>query len=259
MSSGLSWRAGLVWRRNAEVTLKTWHLNLLPPLAEPLFYILAFGAGMGALVKTVPYHGRDIPYIAFVAPGMVGVTMMFQAYFECTFGSFIRMYYQKTFDAIIATPCSLADVAAGEIAWGATRSLSATALMLCVLWPFGLAAMPQSLWMLPLALAAGWCFAAAAFCLAALVPHIDTFNIPMHLVLIPMFTVSETFFPLPASGWLRTVGEWMPLTHVTRIARAAALGEFSWALAWRTEAALVAAGLGFSILGLRLMRRRLIP
>jgi len=35
------------------------------------------------------------------------------------------MYYQKTFDAMLATPLSLEEVITGEIVWGATKSLIA--------------------------------------------------------------------------------------------------------------------------------------
>ena len=35
----------------------------------------------------------------------------------------VRMYYQKSFDAMIATPLSIEDVIAGELLWGATRSV----------------------------------------------------------------------------------------------------------------------------------------
>ena len=44
------------------------------------------------------------------------------SFFECTFASFVRMYFQKTFDAIVATPVSVEEVVAGELLWGATRA-----------------------------------------------------------------------------------------------------------------------------------------
>jgi len=34
-----------------------------------------------------------------------------------------RMTYQKTFDAILATPVNLDDLIAGELIWGATKSV----------------------------------------------------------------------------------------------------------------------------------------
>ena len=96
-----------VWQRNFAVYKKTWKISFLPPLLEPLFYIVAFGVGLGILVGEVTYHGSHVPYVNFIVPALIGVTIMYNAFFENTFASFVRMYYQKTFDAIMATPTQL--------------------------------------------------------------------------------------------------------------------------------------------------------
>ena len=249
--------AYLVWRRNLAVYLKTWLVNFLPPFLEPLIYLTGFGFGVGALMKDGRVQG--VPYANFIAPGMVAVAVMQQAFFECSYGSFIRMYYQKTFDALLATPCTLEDVAAGEMAWGATKALISAAIMLPILAAFGLLGLPGSLWMLPAALLAGWAFSALAFCVAARVPHIDAFNLPMFLFIMPMFALGETFFPLPASGWMQAVGNWMPLTHLSRLCRAASLGQLDPSHALLVLGGFAAAGLLLSLVGTRWMRRRLIP
>ena len=111
--SRLSWR---VWQRDLDVYLTTWRTNFLPPLLEPVLYVLAFGLGLGSLIGEVTYQGRVVPYLEFMAPGVVSVAIMFWAYFETTYSSFVRMYFQRTFDAIIATPLLVEDVI-----WGRTR------------------------------------------------------------------------------------------------------------------------------------------
>ena len=73
------------------------------------------------------------------------------AFFECTFGSFVRMYYQKTFDAIVATPVSVEEVVAGELLWGATRSTLNATIVLAVIAIFGLIKSPLFLLVVPLA------------------------------------------------------------------------------------------------------------
>lgn len=50
-----------VWRRNVVVYRKTWRVSFLPPLLEPLLYILAFGYGLSALVGEVAWRGRVFP------------------------------------------------------------------------------------------------------------------------------------------------------------------------------------------------------
>src|SRR5258705_9094052 len=99
---GISFRAAAVWRRDRDVYLKTWWTNLLPPVLEPLLYLVAFGGAMGGMIGQVGWQGASISYAQFLAPGLIAVSMMFWAVFETLYGSFVRMYYQKSFDAIVA-------------------------------------------------------------------------------------------------------------------------------------------------------------
>ena len=125
--SGRAWR---VWQRDLDVYRTTWLVNFLPPLLEPVLYVLAFGLGLGSLIEEVSYLGRTIRYLPFMVPGVISVAIMFWAYFETTYSSFVRMYYQRTFDAILATPLLVEDVIAGEWLWGATKSVLAATVML---------------------------------------------------------------------------------------------------------------------------------
>ena len=128
--SNISWRLLHVWRRNGEVLLTTWYTNFLPPLLEPVFYVLAFGFGIGGMVGDFKFQGQEMSYLQFVAPGVVAVAVMFWSFFETTYSSFVRMYYQRTFDAMIATPLLVEDVIAGELLWGATQAVGAGPLLL---------------------------------------------------------------------------------------------------------------------------------
>ena len=192
--SNVSLRAWRVWQRDAETYLITWKTNFLPPLLEPVLYILAFGVGMGRLIGNVKYFGAEMPYLTFMVPGIVAVAIMFWAYFETTYSSFIRMYYQKTFEAICTTPLLVEDVIAGEWLWGATKSLLAAVLMLLAVSFFGLLSFPAALWVLPVAVLGGLLFSALGLVTTALSPTIEMFNLPIFVFIFPMFLFSGTFF-----------------------------------------------------------------
>jgi lipooligosaccharide transport system permease protein len=254
----LSWRAVHVWRRDALVYRTTWWTNLVPPLLEPVLYLLAFGAGLGALVGNVVYRGEEVGYLSFIAPGIVAVSVMFGAVFETSYGSFVRMYYQKTFDAILATPLSLEDVLLGEILWGATKSVISAGVMLAVISLFGILAWPTSWWVLPLAALGGLLFACLGLCFTAVCPTIDTFNLPTFLFIFPMFLFSGTFFPLEIlPDWASRIGWGLPLTHVASLIRAATLERAPPNLVG-SLVYLVAVTAVLFVVALVLMRRRLI-
>ncbi len=254
----ISSRSLRVWQRNLAVYRKNWKISFVPPLLEPLFYLLAFGVGLGVLVKGVSYRGEAVSYTAFIAPALLAVAIMYNAFFETTYNSFVRMYYQKTFDAMLATPLNIEEVITGEILWAATKSVIALALMLIVVSLFGLVSYPHGLLLFPLALLGGLAFAAIGMIFTALVPSIEVFNLPIFLFITPMFLFSGTFFPLyNLPGWAQGVAQFLPLTHLVALARALCMGQLYAGLFWHLAYLLAFCAIGIP-LALRLMHRRLI-
>ena len=130
-----------VWQRNRDVFFKLWHSEAPGFVIEPVVVLLAMGLGLGAYIGLV--DGQS--YIEFVTPGILCGYAMFSACFECTYGTYFRLEYQKTFDAIVSTPLSVDDVTAGEIFWGATRSLMTGCAMLAIAAAFQLVHSPWAL------------------------------------------------------------------------------------------------------------------
>jgi lipooligosaccharide transport system permease protein len=254
----LSLRAVRVWQRDFDVYITNWKTEFLPPLSEPILYVFAFGFGLGSLIHKVRYQGHELSYLRFMAPGIVAVAIMFWSYFETTYSSFVRMYYQRTFDAILATPLLVEDVILGELLWGATKALIATTIMLVVLTLLGLVAWPAGLWVLPIAMLAGVLFSALGLVVTSVTKNISSFNLPMFLGIMPMFMFSGTFFPVDVlPKWALWIAWCLPLTHVSRLVRAAVLGWPKATLGW--SALYVAVFAAFlSAIALRLMKRRLI-
>ncbi len=254
----LSRRFLRVWQRNFTVYQATWKINFIPPLLEPLFYLLAFGVGLSALIGRIEYKGTTVSYIAFIAPSLIAINMMYNAFFENTYASFVRMYYQKTFDAMMATPLCLEEIITGEIIWGATKSVIATAIILGVISLFGLIEYPHALLVLPLSLVGGIAFGSIAMWFTAMVPNIEIFNLPIFLFITPMFLFSGTFFPvenLPL--WAQRIAILLPLTHLVKLTRSFCFGIIESGLLW-SFSYMIAFSLFFFPLAVLKMRQRLI-
>lgn len=205
----------------------TWKTNFLPPFLEPLLYLVAMGLGFGVLIGQVVYAGQMYDYVKFLAPGLIAISIMYSAFFECTYGSYVRMHYQKTFDAMIATPLSIEDVITGEILWGATKSLINSTIVLAVVVVAGLADFPGFIFVPAIAFLAGMMFASIAMIFTALVPNIDSFNYPFFLLITPMFLFGGTFFPLSVlPDWGQSLAQTLPLTHTATVVRDLSLNMF---------------------------------
>jgi lipooligosaccharide transport system permease protein len=258
----LTYRVWKVWQRNFEVFLKTIKVNFFPSLFEPIIYLLAFGFGLGGFVQNI--NGQ--PYINFLAPALVAIAVMNGSFFECTYASFVRMYFQKTFDAIVATPVSVEEVVAGELLWGATRSTINVTIVLVVIAAFGLIASPMFLVIPLIAFFGGLMFASIAMCFTALAPNIDFFNYPAFLFITPMLFLSGTFFPLSTlpNAVQALAMTALPLTHIVNLCRGAIASTAEPILGLNTQMLLlislvwvIAVTSFFFILAINLMKKRL--
>ncbi len=224
-SMHISGRFLRVWQRNLTVYQQNWKISFIPPLLEPLFYLLAFGVGLSILVGTIHYRGSEISYTGFIAPALLAINIMNNAFFENTYGSFVRMYYQKTFDAMMATPLSLEEIITGEIIWGATKSVMATTIMLAVISLFGLIQYPEGLLIIPLAFVGGIAFGSMGMVFTGMVTNIELFNLPIFLFITPMFLFSGTFFPVEnLPEWAQQLAVLLPLTHLVNLTRSLSVG-----------------------------------
>ncbi len=254
----ISWRALRVWQRNFDVYLATWKVNFIPPLLEPILYLLAFGIGLGSLVSDIYYGGKTVGYLEFIASGLIGVAVMNHGFFETTYASFVRMYFQKTYDAILSTPLVLEDVVLGEVIWGATKALFAGCIMFVVVALFGLLSFPQAFWILPISFLAGMAFSAIGMCFTAIVKNIEMFNFPVFLFITPMFLFSGVFFPLSElPQWAQKVAWCLPLTFVVSSVRDLGLGNANPAIL-KDICILFAVALITTFASIFLMKKRLL-
>jgi lipooligosaccharide transport system permease protein len=217
-------------------------------------FLAAMGLGLGAFLKEI----NGVPYVNFIAPGIMASSAMYAATFECTYGTYVRMTFQKTFDAILATPVSVEDLVAAELLWAACKSVLYSAIILIVISAFGLVASPWVLLSIPGVFVAGVVFAELAVITTALVPGIDSYNYYFTLFLTPMFLFSGIFFPLDGMpAWVGAVAAATPLYNLVNICRESAMGHPASTLLNFGVLVLMASAL--SPLPFRLMRRRMIP
>lgn len=244
-------RAFRVWQRNFTVYTKLYKSSIALNFVEPVLYLAALGLGLGAFVEKI----NGMPYIDFIAPGIIAYSTMFAAVFECTYGTYVRMTYQRTFDAILATPVGLDDLVAGELIWAATKSLFYGTVITLMLYLMGLLESPLILLSVPMLFVSGLIFAEISVIFTAIVPGIDSFNYFYTLLMTPMFLFSGIFFPLDRlPSILPKIAFFTPLYHLVNVCRSTAQGRLpGWDMLWLLAVVLILAPFPF-----RLMRRRII-
>jgi lipooligosaccharide transport system permease protein len=246
-----AWR---LWQRNAAIYRRTYRMNMVPNFFEPLLYLVAMGLGLGLYLREID----GVAYVDFIAPGLVAVSAMNGASFEVTYNCFVKLYFARVYDAVLATPLSAEDIALGELLWGTTRALIYGVVFLAIAAAFGVVHSPLVV-LAPVAIVLiGLMFAVIGLAFTAVVPLIDYYTYYWTMFLTPMFLFSGVFFPLDRlPAWVQAVAWFMPLQQAVVLLRALMLtGRLDEALAAAAWIAVVTAVL--LPLPLALLRRRLV-
>ncbi len=253
-AGGARRRAWRMVERNVLEYRRMW-LVFATGFAEPLLYLLSIGVGVGALVGTLTGPGgRAVSYQEFVAPGLLAASTMNGAVYDTTFGFFIKYKYAHTYDAVLATPLGIADVARGEALWALMRVTIYAAAFVAAMGVLGLLASPWAVLALPAAALIGLAFGAAGLASTTWMRSWTDFDY-VNAALVPMFLFSATFFPLDRyPGALRLVVQATPLYQGVALERALVLGHPGWADAGHVLYLLVVAVGGLAIATRRLQR-----
>lgn len=210
-----------VWRRNFLVWKKLAIASIIGNIAEPLITLVAFGYGLGSLLKEI----NGIPYIEFLASGSICMSVMMAASFEALYSAFSRMHVQKTWDTLLNTPIEIDDIVLAEMLWAASKSMISGVAILIVLFALGIGLSATAILVPPILFLIGMTFASVALVINALAKGYDFFTYYFTLVLTPMIFLSGVYYPssqLPS--WLEIIAHLLPLSAAVSLVRPLLLG-----------------------------------
>lgn len=216
-----------VWYRHFKVYTNNIISNGIEVILEPIFFLIAIGLGLGQYIVSM----EGIPYVKFLASAIIIPASMYTAAFECTFGTFIRLEFDKVYDGMLSAPITAKDLLIGEIFFAGTKGFFFSFLILIVISSFNLVSLPMAFFSPIGGFLTGLMFGAFSLLITSFVNTISHFNFYFSGLLTPMFFFSGIVFPLSSIPvnirWLAYV---FPLSHSTKIVRAFCLNEFNFDL-----------------------------
>jgi lipooligosaccharide transport system permease protein len=218
--------AGRVFEHRFLSYRKTFRASIFTSFLSPVLFLTAMGLGLGAYVSPESSAALGgVPYLVFLAPGLLAATSMQVASLEATFPNMGGLVSGRTFHAMYATPISPRDIALGNMAWMVARLTLICAIFTLVIVLFGAAQSPFIVLAIPAAVLTGMAFATPIAAFSATQKTPSKFAAIFRFGITPLFLFSGTFFPissLPAA--LQALAWLTPLFHGVALTRGLSLG-----------------------------------
>lgn len=191
---------------------RVWRGTVVSSVLNPVLYLTALGVGLGRLVNRGA-HPLGIPYLDYVAPGLLAAVAMQVAAIESSFPVRGAIKWNRQYFAMLATPLRVGDIVAGHLFYVATRVAVAASLYLAAVSAFGAVHSAWAIAGVPFAVLIGLAFAAPISALSAWADT-EIFNPLFRFAITPLFLFSGTFFPITRlPRGLREIAYATPLWH----------------------------------------------
>jgi len=240
----------ILWLRQLKRYMRS-KPRIIASLGQPLLYLFGFGFGFGPVFQKAGQGN----YIQFLAPGMIGMTILFTSIF-----SGIELMFDRQFGFLkemLVAPQPRLLLMIGRTLGGATTAIiqGTIVIVICLIAGFR----PNSIATLPLAFLfmalVAILFTALGTAIACALTDMQGFQMVMGFLIMPLFFLSGALFPLTGLPTaMRIITRIDPMTYGVDGLRAAMNGVSNFGVA-NDFLILCAIGLVFMVIGARQFSR----
>lgn len=243
----------------ARVYRRVWRGSIISAFGVPILYLMSMGIGLGRLVDEGD-GGLGVPYLTFLAPALLAVHAMQTAAGDASYPVMAGIKWRKIYDAILATPIGVRDLAFGHLIWVTIRVTFVATVFALATVAFGAMTLPRAMMAVLPAVLTGMTFAALITAYTARLESETGLANLFRFAIVPLFLFSGTFFPieqLPVV--IRPLAYATPLWHGVSLSRGLAVETIDFAVHPLVSVAYLLAltALG-TVLSIRILRRRLV-
>ena len=203
---------------------RTWRGTVISSFINPIFYLAAMGAGLGQLVDDGSGGGLPIPYLTFVASGLIAANAMQTGAGDGAFPVMAGLKWRKNFHGTITTPLGAEDIIWGRLIWAVGRLLFTLLVFVVIAVLFGALEAGPALLAIGPGVLTGIAFTTVITAWTLNQEDDRSLSSLFRFGIVPLFLFSGTFFPITdLPGWLQPVAFVTPLFHGVELARKVAL------------------------------------
>ncbi len=242
---------------------RTWRGTIITSFVNPLFFLAAMGFGLGSLVDGGSGQSLPIPYLTFVASGLMAANAMQNGAGDGSFPVMAGILWRKNFHGTVTTPLGPVDIVAGRLIWGVGRLLFVLVVFTVIAVLFDALDLGPALTAIPPAVLTGVAFTTAITAWTLTQKDGRSLSTLFRFLIVPMFLFSGTFFPISQlPDWLEPVAAFTPLFHGVELVRKIALPGINGAIVtdlpmWVHVAYLLVMAVAGFLLSIRLLDKRI--
>jgi ABC-2 type transport system permease protein len=207
--------AGTLWQRELQRFFRQ-PSRVAGAIGTPLLFWLFMGSGLAGSFRmpgAAPDGAGSVSYLQFFFPGTIALVLLFAAIFSTI--SVIEDRHEGFLQGVLVAPVSRGAIVAGKVLGGATLAWMQGVVFLLLAplagIPLTLVSLVESAGVLALLAVS---LTAIGFGFAWKVDSVQGFHAVMNVVLLPMWLLSGSFFPLAgAPRWLGLLMRVNPLTY----------------------------------------------
>lgn len=193
--------------------------RVISSLAMPFFWLVFIGIGIGS-----SFSLPGTSYITFLAPGILGMTLLFSSIFAG-----VSVIWDRQFGflkELLVAPISRTSIVLGKVFGGATVSMITAMIMLVVMVFVGLISFSVMILVSIVFMALiSMTFVSLGVVMASRMKGMEGFQMIMSFLIMPIFFLSGALFPLENTpGWMQVASYLDPLTYGVDGLRGALIG-----------------------------------
>jgi lipooligosaccharide transport system permease protein len=201
---------------------RTWRGTMISSFINPVLFLGAMGLGLGTLVDS--NNDIGVSYLAFVATGLLAASGMQNGASDGSFPVMAGIKWRKSYDGMITTPVSPADIVYGRFIWSTLRLTFVLTVFAIIAVLFDAMELGPALLAVPPGVLTGLAFASAITAWTVTREDDTSLSTLFRFGIVPLFLFSGTFFPISQlPDFLQSVAYATPLFHGVELVRKIAL------------------------------------
>ena len=192
--------------------------RIITSLAMPILWLALLGTALGSMMENSPDLPPGMNYIQYIAPGIIGMAILFTSLF-----SGVSIIFDREFGflkEILVAPVSRVSIVLGKALGGTTTAMIqgmimfVFAILLGVTFNSELGIVGGFLVVILFMFLIGLSFVSIGIAIASKIESMEGFQAIMSFLIMPMFFLSGALYPIDVlPTWLRMLTYVDPLTY----------------------------------------------